>query len=41
MKLINLTISGVRGFNGEQALDFDGDLIMEALFNEYKTKLGL
>jgi DNA repair exonuclease SbcCD ATPase subunit len=41
MKLINLTISGFRGFNGEQTLDFEGDLIIYAGPNGAgKTSMG-
>ena len=41
MKLINLTISGIRGFNGEQTLDFDGNLIIYAGPNGAgKTSIG-
>jgi DNA repair exonuclease SbcCD ATPase subunit len=41
MKLINLTIAGFRGFNEEQTLDFQGDLIIYAGPNGAgKTSIG-
>jgi len=41
MKLVSLTIAGFRGFNDEQTLDFDGDLIIYAGPNGAgKTSIG-
>lgn len=41
MKLLSLTIAGLRGFNDEQTLDFEGDLIIYAGPNGAgKTSIG-
>jgi DNA repair exonuclease SbcCD ATPase subunit len=41
VKLINLTIAGIRGFNSEQTLEFDGDLVIYAGPNGAgKTSIG-